>query len=228
MVVSRWSMVAVLLGAALAASIPSPRLLAAAPHPGTSPDIESIVQALRRNAVYIDPAVDRFVDARRLRRATAIASRAADAAMVRLAFLNVADMELDRVRDRLFEALDPEALVVATPVSIALRTRTLRPSAEQAIVEADGAALRFPPRDYTAALSELVFDTGLVIHNSRPGAVPRGSGVNRDLRTFSGQFEGERANPGRPWWPILLLAAVVCTSIAFVRARRRRRARGAR
>jgi Protein of unknown function (DUF3179) len=192
---------------ALAAFVPHARLLGTAPSAAPTADIRLIARTLRDTDVYVDPAVNRLVDSARLRRATAIASRAADGASIKLAFVNISDAQLDRVRDRLFEALDLDArgaLVVTTPVSIAMRTKTLHPAAEQAIVETDAVALRSPPRDYTSALSELVYDTGLVIHNSAPGAVPRGHGANRNLRTFTGRFEGEKAG-GAPTWLLVAL-----------------------
>jgi hypothetical protein len=84
------------------------------------------------------------------------------------------------------------ALVVATPRSITMRTPNLTPDAELAIIRGDAWPLRVPaPRPYTETLAELVYDTGLVIHNTTPGAVPRGSGGERNLATFSGRFAGE-------------------------------------
>jgi hypothetical protein len=67
----------------------------------------------------------------------------------------------DATRERLYDALNlgPRgAVVVATPVSITLTTATLEPAVAKALIDADGASLRFQPRDYTSALAELLYD----------------------------------------------------------------------
>jgi hypothetical protein len=82
--------------------------------------------------------------------------------------------------------------VVATPTSITMHTPNLTPDAELAIIWGNTRALDVPPpRPYTETLAELVYDTGLVIHNTTPGAVPRGARRERNLSTFPGYFAGE-------------------------------------
>ena len=189
-------------------------------------ELDAIARGLGSGDIYVGAAVSPLVDAPELRRGAAIASRAADGARIKLAFVNVSDAQLDSFRERLFGALDlgsHGALVVATPVSITMRTKTLTPAAEHAIIAAAAFELRAPPRDYTAALAELLYDTGLVIHNSTPGAVPRGNGPNSDLRTFTGRFEGEDVGARYPWPFVALVEVGAAAGAAAAAARRRRR-----
>ena len=104
-----------------------------------------------------------------------------------------------------------------------MRTPNLTPDAELAIIRLDARALMVPaPRPYTATLAELVYDTGLVIHNTTPGAVPRGLGAERNLSTFPGHFAGETKRAS--WWlrlaapiaGVVVLASLVVTAAGFV------------
>jgi len=204
----------------MAASI----LLAAAPASYAGPD--AALRALSRTDVFVDPALTRLVSAERLRYAASVASRVADGAPIKVAFVDVADERLDAFRDRLYGALrlgPGGALIVATPVSITMRTAILTPSAEEAIIERDAEPLRMPPRRYTESLAELVYDTGLVIHNSTPGAVPRGDGLARDLRGFPGTVPGESRSGGGGRLTLALAAAAGGAVAAVLVARRRRR-----
>lgn len=190
---------------------------------GTS--IEETVAGLRKDAVHLDERVANFVDRRRLGYATAVASRAADGAAIKFAFVDVPDDELDAFRDAVFAALDLDeqgAVVIATPVSVTMRTTSLRPETEAAIIERDAGPVARLPRRYTEPLAELVYDVGLVIHNSTPGAAPRGSGPDADLRTFTGAFPGE--SDSRERWPPIVLAAAVAAALTVAVAWRRFRA----
>ena len=76
----------------------------------------------------------------------------------------------DATRERLYDALSlgPRgAVVVATPVSITLTTATLEPAVAKALIDADGASLRFQPRDYTSALAELLYDRACLGRDGR-------------------------------------------------------------
>lgn len=188
-------------------------LLAGASVARAEPDVAAVAQRLADDAVYVEPGLERVVDAERLRHATSIASRAADGAPIKLAFVDVPDESLDAFRDRLAAAVDLDergALVVATQVSITMLTMSLPPITEESIIGVAAFELRRPPRNYTEALSELVYDTGLVIHNSTPGAVPRGDGNDSNLRTFDGRFAGERSRDATAG----LIIAVALTTLA--------------
>ena len=190
--------------------------------------IDETVDGLRRDAVHLDGRVANLVDRRRLEHATAVASRAADGAAIKFAFVDVPDRELDAFREAVFAALElgeRGAVVIATPVSVTMRSKTLRPQTEAAIIERDAGAIARVPRRYTEPLAELVYDVGLVIHNSTPGATPRGSGPDADLRTFTGSFPGEPDSGAR--WPPLAAAAALTFAIAWRRSRRSARGRPA-
>ena len=104
------------------------------------------------------------------------------------------------------DATAASALVVATPISITMRTSNLTPDAELAIIRLDSRALDVPaPRPYTETLAELVYDTGPVIHNTTPGAAPRGSGRERNLATFPVHFADETQADGASWWVRLVI-----------------------
>jgi hypothetical protein len=190
-----------------------------------APDVTSIEETLaglRKDAIHLDERVANFVERRRLVYATAVASRAADGAAIKFAFVDVPDDELDAFRDAVFAALDlgeRGAVVIATPVSVTMRTKTLHPGAEAAIIERDAGPVARLPRRYTEPLAELVYDVGLVIHNSTPGATPRGSGPDADLRTFTGSFPGE--SDSRERWPPIVLAAAVAAALTVAVAWRR-------
>lgn len=184
-------------------------VLAAAPPALGESSLESAAGALRTGNAHVDPALAGFVREERLAYAARVASRAADGRRIVVAFVAVPDAHLDAFRERLYGRLRLAeahgALVVATPTSITMRTPNLTPDAELAIIRSDARALMVPaPRPYTETLAELVYDTGLVIHNTTPGAVPRGSGLERNLATFPGHFAGETAR-GASWWLRLAL-----------------------
>ena len=154
---------------------------------------------LAAHAVYVDPAVSSLVSTARLEYAARVASRTADGARIKVAFVNVANARLDGFRDRLFRALelgDDGAVVIATPVSVAMRSASLTPDQEAYILKADGRALK--AQRYTSAVAEMTYDVGLVIHNLRPNAVPRGLGEDRNLATFSGRYPGEATGGVQP------------------------------
>jgi hypothetical protein len=156
---------------------------------------------LAGHSVYVDPAVASVVDADRLAYAARVASRTADGARIKIAFVNVATNRLNAFRDRLYRQLelgDDGAVVIATPVAVAMRSKTLTPDQEAYILKADGRALKATPRRYTSAVAEMTYDVGLVIHNLRPNAVPRGLGADRNLATFSGRYPGEATGGVEP------------------------------
>jgi len=176
-----------------------------APHAFDDSPLEGAASALRTRNAHVDVTLAGFVREERLAYAASVASRAADGRRIVVAFVDVADAHLDAYRDELYGRLrlaeKQGALVVATPVSITMRTPNLTPDAELAIIRLDARALNVPaPRPYTETLAELVYDTGLVIHNTTPGAVPRGSGRERNLSTFPGHFAGETRADGASWW----------------------------
>ena len=160
-----------------------------------SPTLESrALRGVTSADVYAQPSVAKLVDEQRLAYAARIASRAADGAPMKIIFLDVPGRRLNPLRDRLFERLGlapSGALVLGTPRGVTIRTHTLTADQENAIVALD-AHLFGHRADYTKPLAELVYDVGLVIHNSRPGVSPRGSGRDGDLATFSGAFPDER------------------------------------
>jgi hypothetical protein len=184
--------------------------------------LERAEGALRAHPVYVDRPLRRLVRPERLAYAARVASRAADGRRIVIAFLNVRDARLDGFRDRLYRRLRlagrDGALIVATPTTITMRTPNLAPDAELAIIRHNAAKLRLPPRPYTASLAELVYDTGLVIHNTTPGATPRGSGRDRNLATFGGRFPGEpdQEHRGFPWLPLAIILAGALAAAAFV------------
>jgi hypothetical protein len=156
-------------------------------------------QRLAAHAVYVDPAVSSLVSTARLEYAARVASRTADGARIKVAFVNVANARLNGFRDRLFRALelgDDGAVVIATPGAVAMRSASLTPDQESYILKADGRALK--ARHYTSAVAEMTYDVGLVIHNLRPNAVPRGLGEDRNLATFSGRYPGEATGGVQP------------------------------
>ena len=177
--------------------------------------LESAASALRARNAHVDAALAGFAREQRLAYAARVASRAADGRRIVVAFVDVPDVRLDAYRDQLYSRLRlgerQGALVVATPVSITMRTSNLTPDAELAIIRLDARALDVPaPRPYTETLAELIYDTGLVIHNTTPGAVPRGSGRERNLRTFPGHFADEtRADRASLWVRLALPLAGV-------------------
>jgi hypothetical protein len=185
--------------------------------------LERAASALRTRNAHVDPAFGGLVGEERLAYAARVASRAADGRRIVIAFVGVPDANLDAFRERLYGRLRlaeaQGALVVATPTSITMRTPNLTPDAELAIIWRDARALKVPaPRPYTETLAELVYDTGLVIHNTTPGAVPRGSGRERNLATFSGHFAGE-TNGASLWLRLVLpLAGVVVVAGLLVAA----------
>ena len=133
-----------------------------------------------------------LVDPARLEYAARVASRTADGARIKVAFVDVESSRLNGFRDRLFRRLklgDDGAVVIATPVAVAMRSASLTPDQESYILKADGRALK--SRRYTSAVAEMTYDVGLVIHNLRPNAVPRGLGDDKNLSTFSGRYPGE-------------------------------------
>jgi hypothetical protein len=194
--------------------------------------VERTASALRTQSAHVDLAVAGFVREERLAYAAKVASRAADGRRIVVAFVEVPDAHLDAFRERLYRQLRlaaaQGALVVATPTSITMRTPNLTPDAELAIIRGDAAALMVPaPRPYTETLAELVYDTGLVIHNTTPGAVPRGFGRERNLATFPGHFAGE-SHRRASWWlrlavplaGVVLFAAMLVGAAAFIIRRR--------
>lgn len=180
-----------LLGAALA--------LFAAPALASSLETRAF-NAVSVSDVYVQPSVAKLVNQRRLAYAARIASRAADGAPMKIVFVDIPERKLNRLRDRLFQRLNlapSGALVVGTPKSVTIRTNTLTVGQEDGIVALDSGLFKRRGAGYTAPLSELIYDVGLVIHNSRPDVSPRGSGRESNLDTFSGTFSDERP-PQRP------------------------------
>ena len=153
---------------------------------------DDAARRLTGHAVFVDPAVGELVDPARLEYAARVASRTADGARIKVAFVNVESGRLNGFRDRLFARLSlgkDGAVVIATPVAAAMRSASLTPDQESYILKADGRALK--SRRYTSAVAEMTYDVGLVIHNLRPNAVPRGLGDDKNLSSFSGQYPGE-------------------------------------
>jgi hypothetical protein len=188
-------------------------LLAAAQQAPTAlgdSSLERTASALRTRNAHVDATLAGFAREQRLAYAARVASHAADGRRIVVAFVDVRDSQLDAYRDQLYDRLrlteKQGALVVATPVSITMRTPNLTPDAELAIIRLDSRALDVPaPRPYTETLAELVYDTGLVIHNTTPGAVPRGSGRERNLATFPGHFADELHADGASLWVRLVI-----------------------
>ena len=191
---------------------------------------DASAMALRLGDAYVASDVEGWVRTDRLAYAARIASHAADGAKVRVAFVNVPSRRLDGFRDRLFRRLrlgDRGALIVGTPTAVAVRTATLTPDQETGILVLEGPTLSRLPR--TDGLAELTYDVGLVIHNSTPGVHPRGLGLERNLRTFSGRFADERDGNGvRPHTVVAiglgaaaLLAVGVLVGSTALRWRRR-------
>jgi hypothetical protein len=204
-------------------------LVAAQPAPLAFGDssLERTASALRTRNAHVDTALVGLVREERLAYAARIASRAADGRRIVVVFVGVPDAQLDAFREQLYGllrlAMAQGALIVATPTSITMRTPNLTPDAELAIIRGDARALRAPaPRPYTETLAELVYDTGLVIHNTTSGAVPRGFGLERNLRTFPGHFADETV--GASWWVrlaiplagVIVLAGMLVGAAAFV------------
>jgi hypothetical protein len=192
--------------------------LVAAVSSATASDRTALVQAtnaLRSEPAYVDPALAGLVRRERLAYPARVATRAADGRRVVVAFVSVPDIGLDSFRERLYARLGLRGvdgtLIVATPTSITMRTPNLTPDAELAIIRRDGAAIELPSRPYTEVLAELVYDTGLVVHNTTPEATPRGAGRDRNLATFSGHFAGESRSG---WWPLVLIPAVAAIALA--------------
>jgi hypothetical protein len=182
-------------------------------------------RALSTRNAHVDAALAGFAREDRLAYAATIASRAADGRRIVVAFVDVPDARLDAYREQLYGRLrlakNDGALVLATPRSITMRTPNLTPDAERAIIRLDARALDVPaPRPYTETLAELVYDTGLVIHNTTPNAKPRGSGRERNLATFPGHFADELQPHRAPWLTRLALplAAVVLAAGMLVAA----------
>jgi hypothetical protein len=83
---------------------------AAAPAARADEDVESAaVAALRAGTTFVAPSVGRVVDRERLAYAARVASRAADGAAIKVAFVDVPDGRLDGFRDRLFRRLSLRA-----------------------------------------------------------------------------------------------------------------------
>lgn len=185
--------------------------------------LDRAARALRTRNAHVDAALGGFAREERLAYAARVASRAADGRRIVIAFVDVRDSQLDAYRDQLYARLrlaqKHGALVVATPVSITMRTPNLTPDAELAIIRLDARALDVPaPRPYTETLAELVYDTGLVIHNTTPGAVPRGSGRDRNLKTFRGHFADETHADRESFWVRLAIpftGVVVVAGLLF-------------
>lgn len=196
-------------------------LISAPPAFAESP-LDRAVRALSSRDALVDPAVAGFAREDRLAYAAKIASRAADGRRIVVAFVGVPDDRLDGFREQLYIRLRLDesmgTLVVATPTSITMHTPNLTPDAELAIIRADARALRVrAPRPYTKTLAEIVYDTGLVIHNTTEGARPRGSGAERNLSTFPGHFADESV--GSVWERLVLpLAGVVIAAAMLVGA----------
>jgi hypothetical protein len=214
------TLTAVILGSALVLAAAQP-----APEAFGNSSLETAASALRAHNAHVDSALAGFVREQRLAYAARVASRAADGRRVVIAFVDVRDSRLDAYRDQLYDRLGLAekhgALVVATPISITMRTPNLTPEAELAIIRLDARALDVPaPRPYTETLAELVYDTGLVIHNTTPGAVPRGSGRERNLATFPGHFADETHADRASWLVRLVIpfAAVVALAGTLVGA----------
>jgi hypothetical protein len=210
-------------------------LVAAQPVPAAFGEsaLDRAASALRTRNAHVDVAVAGLVREKRLAYAAMIASRAADGRRIVVAFVDVPDARLDAFRERLYGLLRlgeaQGALVVATPRSITMRTPNLTPDAELAIIRLDSRALMVPPpRPYTETLAELVYDTGLVIHNTTSGAVPRGLGRERNLATFPGHFADE--SDGTSLWVrlviplagVAVLAGALVAAAAFIVRRRTR------
>jgi hypothetical protein len=196
-----------------------------APSAFADSSLEGTARALRTHNAHVDTALAGFAREERLAYAATVASRAADGRRIVVAFVDVPDMRLDAYRDRLYGRLRladiDGALVLATPTSITMRTPNLTPDAELAIIRLDSSALDVPaPRPYTNTLAELVYDTGLVIHNTTPNATPRGSGRERNLATFPGHFADELQAKPESWLVRLALplAAVVVAAGLLVAA----------
>jgi hypothetical protein len=201
---------------------------------GAAPTLETqVLRATSMDSVYTQPSVAKLVNQQRLAYAARTASHAADGAPIKVVFVGVSNRRLNLLRDRLFEQLDLRpsgALVVATPTAVTIRTQTLTRDQENGIVALD-AHLFGHRAGYTEPLAELVYDVGLVIHNSRPGVAPRGSGRDRNLATFTGAFPDERQNGrraeegGRDWvLPVAIgwLAAALAGLTFYALSRRRR------
>jgi hypothetical protein len=192
--------------------------LVAAPPAARADDIDALgdtsLMALRLADAYVASDMEGWVGEARLAYAARIASHAADGAKVRVAFVNVPNARLDEFRDRLFRRLqlgERGALIVGTPTAVALRTSTLTPDQESGILLLESPLLHRVSR--TEGLAELTYDVGLVIHNSTPGVHPRGLGLERNLRTFSGRFADERGGSGiRP----LTLVAIALGATALL------------
>jgi hypothetical protein len=189
--------------------------------------LERAASALQTRDAHVDPALAGFVREERLAYAAKVASRAADGRRIVIAFVGVPDMRLDAFREDLYGRLrlaeEQGALVVATPKSITMHTPNLTPDAELAIIRGDAWPLRVPaPRPYTETLAELVYDMGLVIHNTTPDAVPRGFGRERNLATFPGYFAGEMDSASLwvrlvlPLAGVVVLASMLVGAAAFV------------
>jgi hypothetical protein len=200
------------------------------------PILDRAADGLRTQNAHVDPAVAGFARVDRLAYAARIASRAADGRRIVVVFVDVPDARLNDFRERLYRRLRLAdamgALVVATPRSITMHTPNLTPDAELAIIWGHARELDVPPpRPYTETLAELVYDTGLVIHNTTPGAVPRGSRRERNLSTFPGHFAGETSDG--PGWVrtiaelagVLAVASVLMVGAAWL-ARRKARPSG--
>lgn len=207
-------------------------LIAAVPAFGES-SLDRTASALRTGDAHVDPALAGFVREERLAYAARVASRAADGRRFVVAFVDVSDSQLDAFREQLYSRLKlaetKGALVVATPASITMRTPNLTPDAELAIIRLDARALNVDaPRPYTETLAELIYDTGVVIHNTTPDAVPRGGGRDRNLATFSGHFAGETQSESVwvrlvvPLAGVVVLASVLFGAAAIVVRRRTR------
>src|SRR5262245_29382053 len=130
-------------------------LLALGAAPARAAVDEDAARRLAAHAVYVDPAVAPLVDRARLEYAARVATRTADGAPIKIAFVNIANSRLNAFRDRLFRRLDlgdDGAVVIATPISVAMRSASLTPDQETYILRADGRALR--SKRYTSAVAE--------------------------------------------------------------------------
>jgi hypothetical protein len=200
-----------LLAAALA--------LFAAPAPASNLETRALDAASMRD-VYAQPLVAGLVNQKRLAYAARTASHAADGAPMKVLFVDLPNRTLNRWGDRVFERLSlPRggALIVGTPKAVIIRTHTLTVGQENGIVALDARPFKRRGADYTEPLAELVYDVGLVIHNTRPGVSPRGSGRDGNLATFSGTFPDERRpadTHGSSDWTLPLAAGWIAAAFA--------------
>jgi hypothetical protein len=139
-----------------------------------------------------------------------------------VAFVEVPDARLNKFREDLFGRLRLArahgALIVATPTATTMHTSNLTPDAEVAVIRLE--LISRAHHSFTEKLAELIYDTGLVIHNTTPGSKPRGFGPERNLATFPGRFSDEAKNSNEPPWVLIglgLAALIVVLSVVGAR-----------